>query len=532
MWQPHLRPMSLALRSYRLPREHAVGAWTSFWLPAIAFSGLTVALRSRMFDTPLTVDEGGYGYVARLWARGIPLYEEAWVDRPQGLLLMYRGAFAVFGDSALTIRGLAAAVAAITVLVIAEIGRRFTESNRGGLIAAALFSLLSAFPQIEGHTANGELLCALPSSVAVLSLMVALDSTSRRARSFAMFATGGFGAAAVLVKQSAYDVVLVGIVVICIAAWRNRQTDRQSFGIDALAFSLGGVALLAPAVAHGVTLGFSDWWFAVAGYRLGVENVMSGSAAERWTKLVRSAHVIGVHAAALVGFATLGLLALHRGRTRRMIPLLWFVCALTAFALGGLFHAHYYVGLVAPISVLGAQGVSELLHEHRLGRFRIAKVVAVPLCVVLVLPSVWSTWTVLREPSANTRSLLSSRDPRLVRNAALAEWLSVHSSANEEIYVIYADASLYYEADRRSAFKFLWERGVERIPGALDDLAAILDGDSPPAFLIQMSPPERLAGGEQIKEVVDRRYEDVIVIDGVLIRQLRQDVRLTPESPQ
>src|SRR5207302_1348522 len=35
-------------------------------------------------------DEGGYAYVARQWARGLTLYRDVWIDRPQGLLSIYR----------------------------------------------------------------------------------------------------------------------------------------------------------------------------------------------------------------------------------------------------------------------------------------------------------------------------------------------------------------------------------------------------------------------------------------------------------
>ena len=55
-------------------------------------------------STPLSVDEGGYGYVAQWWARGADLYGDIWVDRPQGLLLLYRGALALPGSARFDIR--------------------------------------------------------------------------------------------------------------------------------------------------------------------------------------------------------------------------------------------------------------------------------------------------------------------------------------------------------------------------------------------------------------------------------------------
>ena len=51
----------------------------------------------------LGADEGGYAYVAREWARGARLYSSVWVDRPQGLLVVYR-LLLLLGGHAWTIR--------------------------------------------------------------------------------------------------------------------------------------------------------------------------------------------------------------------------------------------------------------------------------------------------------------------------------------------------------------------------------------------------------------------------------------------
>ena len=48
-------------------------------------------MRLPFFDAPLTADEGGYAEAARLWGRGATLYRDIWVDRPQGLILVFRG---------------------------------------------------------------------------------------------------------------------------------------------------------------------------------------------------------------------------------------------------------------------------------------------------------------------------------------------------------------------------------------------------------------------------------------------------------
>src|SRR4026209_2181064 len=72
--------------------------------------GVSILLRARFLVTPLTSDEGGYMAVARAWASGKHLYTEAWVDRPQGLLVLYRVWDAVTGGSPTAIRAKGTAV--------------------------------------------------------------------------------------------------------------------------------------------------------------------------------------------------------------------------------------------------------------------------------------------------------------------------------------------------------------------------------------------------------------------------------------
>ena len=112
-------------------------------------------------ETPLSVDEGGYGYVAHWWARGADLYGDVWVDRPQGLLLLYRWASTLPGSDRFDIRLMAAlwscAIAVVLGLLITRVAGR-----RAGAAAALLSGLLSTSPVIEGFTANGELMATLP----------------------------------------------------------------------------------------------------------------------------------------------------------------------------------------------------------------------------------------------------------------------------------------------------------------------------------------------------------------------------------
>ena len=71
--------------------------------PILAAAVLAALLRAPFLITGLSTDEGGYAYVAQQWSRGAKLYDTAWLDRPQGLLLTYRALLGI-DSSGWTIR--------------------------------------------------------------------------------------------------------------------------------------------------------------------------------------------------------------------------------------------------------------------------------------------------------------------------------------------------------------------------------------------------------------------------------------------
>ena len=80
---------------------------------------VSIALRARFLTTPLSVDEGGYLAVARAWASGRTLYGQAWVDRPQGLLVLFRLWDDLTGGSPMAIRAMAILFGCLAVVAVA-----------------------------------------------------------------------------------------------------------------------------------------------------------------------------------------------------------------------------------------------------------------------------------------------------------------------------------------------------------------------------------------------------------------------------
>ena len=137
---------------------------------------LAVVLRLPYLTVPLTADEGGYAEVARLWGRGAVLYDRVdgiWVDRPQGLLWIFRALEHVDGGSTAALRVAAALVAAAVVCVTFLITER-TAGRIPAVLAALLLAIFGSAPRIEAFTLSGEVLASLPSALALLAFVTYL----------------------------------------------------------------------------------------------------------------------------------------------------------------------------------------------------------------------------------------------------------------------------------------------------------------------------------------------------------------------
>lgn len=466
-------------------------------------------VRLRFLDVPLSVDEGGYAAVARFWASGSHLYRDVWVDRPQGLLLLYRGAFDLFGPHAWAVRALAtvwgAGLASVVALLVARVADRRTALVAGGLVA-----VLSVGPRIEGFAANGELLAALPAAAALLAFAIWLD---RRSDALLVLA-GALAAFALLVKQSGYDGGGAIGVWLLLAAWRGwlpRRTAARALGLVAL----GAAIPLGLSVAHGASVGLDRYWFAIADYRLSVESVATGSIGDRlhllWSAFAGSWPCV----VPLIGLAPFGIAAARHTR-RGALLVIWAAFSLTGFAIGGLFHPHYFVGLIAPLSALAALGVQRLIARRGI------RVATVATTVLLAVPAI-AAWPVVSASSPSQVSWRTSHDGRILTDRAVGAWLRERTRPGESVYAMYAEASLYFAADRPPAFKYLWFLNEQRIPHALTDIRNVLAGPHAPRYVVVYQAPRAMPGAAAagIPAVLRARYHVVTRVAGHDVLELR-----------
>ena len=312
---------------------------------------VTLALRVRFMFTPLSADEGGFVGIARAWGHGRDLYRQVWVDRPQGLLVVYRVWDSIAGSSAGAVRAMAMTFAVLAVVSGATVATCLS-GRRAGVLAALFIAVLSSSPVLEGFIANGEL---LGGALSLTGLATGCLTIVGRRPARWMFLSGVLAGGAMSIKQWGIDgflALLLWLVLALAFAWRDRGVVRRW-----LSLLVGGFALVLGVLAlHGALTGWHDWWFAFAGYRMSSRSAFVGADWPRFWDTARVALPVLVPVVVIALAAFGESLRARRGRgTRKELFILpaWLFMAAIAFAAGGQFHRHYWITLTFPIAVLG-----------------------------------------------------------------------------------------------------------------------------------------------------------------------------------
>ena len=461
-------------------------------LVGVAAAALAVLVRLPFVGAPLTTDEGGYAEAARLWARGDTLYRDVWVDRPQGLELVFRAVIA-FGSSPDVIRGAAALVGALCVVATMVLALRLV-GRRAAFAAALLMATAGASPFLESFTLAGELVASLFAIVALLVFTSYLRSRTLDR----LVVAGALGGCAAMVKQSAFDALLAMIVYL---VWTERR--RALWPVVAVV-----CAAAAPVVAGAfAAVSLHRWWFAVVGYRGSGDSLVTGSFVHRLDLLA------GSLPAAAKGLGLLVLLGAVGWRGSPLLVRLWLGAAILGVLGGGNFHLHYYIQLVPPLSILAGAGVEGLIARHA---WRTALVLAgVAVATLAFTAPLWFDGAM-----AQAKAIWPD-DPHLQHDAAVVRYLDANTRPGQKVLVLWAAADVYYLADRAPVIPYMWRRNIEAIPGVLGRLRADLAGRRP-ALVAAVQPPGSLDRDGRTGAILASLYRRVAVLDGVPIYRPRQ----------
>jgi hypothetical protein len=288
---------------------------------------------------------------------------------------------------------------------------------------------------------------------------------------------------------------------------------------------------VAPLLLHGALAGPAAYWYAVVGFHLASHSALS--------KGVSTLGALGQTApAVLVALLPLWVLAVLGTRARSDATAAsnprrrWFLLAFLAgsvagAALGGSWFWHYYVGVLPAASVLAGAGavaawrLSDAYPGRTVGSgARWPAWAAVPVLLAAV-SVVFNARVVGATPEETSWRLY--RRPAYLAGEEIAAYVRERTDEDDTIYVAFAQADLYYLAERRSAGQQLYWADINRVPGALEAVMAALDDpEERPAYVVKVDETlEEPARAEAFWEVVNEHYELEETIEGFLLYRAR-----------
>jgi hypothetical protein len=399
-------------------------------------------------------------------------------------------------------RATAAAVAALVVAATMLLTLRLARGRITAVTAGLLAGTVGASPFIESFTLSGELLASLPAVLSLVCFCFYLEGRDRGwARNRLLLTLAGSGVLtgiAVLIKQSAFDAGLAAIVFLL---WRERRR-----GVAPASLLLAG-ALVPIGIAAASAARLSDWLYAVVGYRFQGDSMVTGSIPARvhqlWLSLPPAGKALGI----------LAVLAAVGWRRSPLLARIWLGAGVLGVLGGGNFHPHYYLQLVPPLSLLAAVGVRTLWLSAPRPAIAAAGAAAVAT-LALAMPVAWAN------PTRQAETIWP-RDPHLVHDAVLARYVRAHTLAGQRVLAVWADADLYYLADRRPAVRYLWSRNVASIPGALQAVHRAL-ATRRAALVLVVQPPASLDPSGRTAVLLRREYRRVARIGGAAIYRTKK----------
>jgi hypothetical protein len=244
-----------------------------------------------------------------------------------------------------------------------------------------------------------------------------------------------------------------------------------------------------------------DWWFAVVAYRFHGEGGVPGVSSLGWPSIVATVVPLAK------GLGPLLLVALAALRATPRFVRIWTATAAAGALGGGLFHAHYFIELVPPLSIAGAYAV------NRAGSGRTVAALASMVAVATVVPA-------LGAPTRRQVGLIFPHDLHLASDAAVARTVEDVSQRRSTMLVLPPTASIAYLAHRAPAIPYLWARNVETIRAAATaERNAILQ--RLPATIVVERQAGFLPAVGLTMAAISRYYRPIVKANGAIVYRLR-----------
>ncbi|KKR50582.1 MAG: hypothetical protein UT84_C0010G0005 [Candidatus Curtissbacteria bacterium GW2011_GWA1_40_16] len=471
---------------------------------------LSIVLRWNLLNFLLTTDEGAYAYITYFWQQGNKLYTDVWLDRPQGIFLIYRLVFNTFGDTTEAIRLFAAVYNSLTVIAIGALGKKLFNWQTGA-ISAFLFTIFSSGIAVEGFTANTELFINLPAIISIYFLL-RIDTLSKRNNYINLILGGLFAGLPFLIKGSGISAILFAtLYTVYLVIQKNKGVKATFFKKDNLlpfmSLILGFTIAIAPAFMHGFMLGIKNYLWGMIGWRVFEYNILT-NVNQQLNKFLQAAILIAPEWTLIIVLFVLWLFLIKKNTAKQKFVLKLFLS--TSFlvaAMGGQWHRHYFVQILPALSLIGGAATYNLINLTN------NRVLACLLTIYLFINGL-SIFMLI-----NAIALFSKDMTQIVSyvynnsffpynlNDKVANYITNHTDSTDTIYVFFSQSQIYYLTKRKPAYPITFTAHVLTDHKFEDNLISIIESQKGPKYLVNYKSYEyNMKKFPKLKSSIDKYY--------------------------
>jgi hypothetical protein len=426
-----------------------------------------VVLRLLFLFEPLHPDEAGYLLVAQDWHRGgTGLYGHYWVDRPPGLIALFKLASLVGWLPA--IRLLALPFVALFIVSAAWAAHQ-VAGVRGARWSAVVAAALMVSPFVGALKADGELFAASFVMLGVALTIAAVYRTAGPSYRLA-FLAGLAGGLAVAMKQDFGDALVFATTLVLVSLRQGRMRPRPAYGVLA-AGAAGALVVVGLMVAYSVwdRVGVGRLWYDLYGFRSAVFHVILSH--DLFGHDGPAFRALELASLALLSGIVPVLVALLREAWRCDFtgpPIAWgvgvtVIVELLSIVAGGGYWSHYLLGLAPMVAfAIGLWGAGVRLLEG-LGAFTVGS--------ALLALLVFATGG-LAPPNAGRQ---------------VGAWLHTVSRPADTATMLYGIQDAQLASGLRSPYPYLWPLPLRTLDPHEALLRAQLTGARAPTWVVVWS---------------------------------------------
>lgn len=417
----------------------------------VALCLLPVLIFLPAMGTPFERDEGAYATIAQGVLEGKVPYRDLFDNKPPLVYAWYALSFAIFGETVVAPRLIAALLLSLTTLCIFS-QARMLFSREVAYIAAGLFAVSTGLPFVALH-ANTEAYMLLP----MVSSLLAFTMGMRKEKLGWFLLAGALGGVAIMTKQVAVWNLLALAGVATYWRWRSMGGTWQTLTPASALFAGAIVSIGVIAMPFIVNGSFDDLFYANVSYNWVYINVLDNTA--RALNLFHGSLYFSAAAAPLVGGAVLALLTLLRRRRHWVDYLLvfWAAASFVGVSSGGRFFPHYFLHLMPALAILTAVVVYERWRALELRPMWRPAAIAVAFLMIVSIGTNAVMWFAPARAEQQIAESVYTQKQWEEATAVVGAYIQRNTESDERIFNFGREAGLYFYADREPAVRYFYD---------------------------------------------------------------------------